>query len=412
MGTADLERGKGYVNRIAYTSFDGNIFTIKPDCTDPLRLTTTDRQDDPFHQLLAHTQEPRLRYAWPIWSPDGKKLATSRINADSSYSLDVLDTSTGKTTTIYNNEFQTAPVSRGAPHVMSWSPNSKHLTFLASTQRDLTLFISTPEEQIEPSLLVEGGPIYFGWSEDSSALLVHCGAEMFLAYPAIGQSQTIQPLGTVGTAFKAPSLSHDASQMVYGSTGDAGNGLYLASTQSHLTEARLLFGTRLPVAFQWSPAKGEILVADAINETRPVFQRLTKVSLNDTPPKTLINEPYPAFFWSPNKERIIYLTFNVERSSLTWKYVKEPEGGPVELVEFWPSDLLLTMVSDFDQFAFSNPVWSPDSRSILFCGTLAPRSGHRNGGSPGQDKIYVLDVDEGATPREIADGPFAVWSWN
>ena len=400
------------MNRIAYTSFDGNIFTIKPDGTDPRRLTTTDLQDDPFGQLLAHTQEPRLRYAWPIWSPEGKKLATSRINADSSFSLDVVDISTGKTTTIYNNEPQTAPVSRGAPHVMCWSPNAKHLTFLASTSRDLTLFISTPEEQREPSLLVEGGPIYFGWAEDSSALLVHCGAKLFLVYPDIGQSPTVQTLGTVGTAFKAPSLSHDASQMVYASTGAAGNGLYLASTQSHRTEARLLFDAMPPVAFQWSPAKGELLVADAINETRPVFQRLTRVSLDDTLHKTLINEPYLAFFWSPNKEKIVYLTFNVERSSLTWKYLKEPGEAPVELAEFWPSGLLLTMVSDFDQFAHSNPVWSPDSRSILFCGTLAPRSGRRNGGSPGQDKIYVLNVEEGATPREIADGPFAVWSWN
>jgi len=400
------------VNRIAYTSFDGNIFTIKPDGTDPRRLTTTGLKDDPLRQLLGHIQESRLHYAWPTWSPDGKKLATSRINADSSYSLDVLDTSTGKTTTIYNNEPQTAPMSRGAPHIMCWSPNSKHLTFVVSTPRDFALFISTPEERREPSLLVEGAAIYFSWAEDSSALLVHCGAELFLAYPAIDQSQTVQPLGTVGTAFKAPSLSRDASQMVYASTGDAGNGLYLASTQSPLTEARLLFDITPPVAFQWSPTKEELLVADTINETRPIFQRLTKVSLDGTTHKTLISQPYLAFFWSPNKEKIVYLTFNVERSSLTWKYVKEPEEGPVELAEFWPSGLLLTMVSDFDQFAYSNSVWSPDSRSILFCGTLTPRSGRRNGGSPGQDKIYVLDVEEGAIPREIANGPFAVWSWN
>ena len=80
-------------------------------------------------------------------------------------------------------------------------------------------------------------------------------------------------------------------------------------------------------------------------------------------------------------------------------------------MEYTPSAESLTMFSFFDQYAYSNSVWSPDSSQIVFSGTISTPDPRRNGATPEEDKVYVLDLREGAAPREIATSRFAVWSW-
>lgn len=399
------------MSQIAYTTFSGDLCTVFRDGSDLQKLTSVSSQDDRSYNLFENIQLPHSRYTWPTWSPNNKVLAVSRIDTDNSYSLHSIEISTGNITTIFSNELNTAPVGRGVPHVMSWSPDGNHLAFLASTPTSLALYVATPGTLDQPTLLTRGGPIYFNWSEDSNSLLIHCGRELSIARINNHENPTVHSIGNVGSSFKVPSLYMNDSNFIWNFDGPHGNGVYVGSVQSHLSQAKLVLKTSPPVAFRLSSMNDELLIADTINEVRPVFQRLTKVNLNGTVQSCLINEPYLAFFWSPDNKRIVYLTFNIERSSLIWKHLSLPDNNPVELFEFWPSDLMLTMVSDFDQFSLSNAIWSSDSQSIVFCGTLTPRSGRRNGHSPGQDKIYVLDMSTGEKPRELAYGTFAVWSW-
>ena len=106
------------VNRIAYTGSDGNVFTINPDGTDSQRLTTTDlRVGSSGGIILAQGLDNRVFYSWPTWSPDGTKLAVSRTllgEAETLFSVEVIDVSTGRTTRVYENDPNTFPIAQGA----------------------------------------------------------------------------------------------------------------------------------------------------------------------------------------------------------------------------------------------------------------------------------------------------------
>ena len=407
------ERGTA-VNRIAYIGSDGNIFTIKPDGTDSRRLTTTDLRVGPGGHILAQRSESQLFYAWPTWSPDSTRMAASRVivnGARAAFSLEVVDASTGKATKIYDNEPDTNPIYRGAPHYIYWSPDSKRLTFIASTPRELTLFISTPEDGGEPVHLVGEGPVFFSWASDSSSLLIHRGRELLLASLGGDGSELPQSLGNVGDGFRTPALSRDGTKMVYAAGDDGGDSIYLANTRAQLAGARSILNIGRSSAFLWSPTMDEVAIAHTVGTTQSFYERLTLVSSDGASQKSLVSEPLLAFFWSPDGQKIAYVAFDPERRSLTWRYVDRSEGSPIELVEFLPSGDFLTMITFFDQYAYSNSVWSPDSSQIVFSGTIGSSALGRNGGSPEVDRVYVLDIREGVAPREIASSRFATWSW-
>ena len=410
------------VNRIAYVGSDGNIFTIKPDGTDSRRLTLTDLRVGPRGHILAQGSHSQVFYAWPTWSPDSTKLAASRITgrgADATFSLEVLDASTGRATKIYDNEPNTLPIARGAPHYTSWSPDSRHLAFIASTPGELILFISTPGEGRGPTPLTGQGPLYFSWADDSNSMIIHKGRQLLLAsVPGSGLGMP-RMLGTASEGFRPPALSRDATKTIYVAKGEHGDALYVADIE-HATQegsgtqppgARSVLDVGPFSALLRSPTRDEVAISDSTDAAAGYYARLTLVSSDGTSQKTLANEPLLAFFWAPDGEKIVYVAFDPEQLSFTWKYVTRSGGAPVELVEFSPSAESLTMFSFFDQYAYSNSIWSPDSSQIVFSGTTGASDPSRNGATPEGDKVYVLDVREGSGPREIATSRFAVWSW-
>ena len=392
------------LNRIAYISSDGNLFTIRPDGTDPRKLTVTDLRG-------------QVSYAWPTWSPDSTRLAISRVTASGTstvFSLEVVNASTRSVTKIYDNEPDTLQIAQGSPHYVHWSPDSRHITFIASTPSELTLFISTPSEGRGPDPLVGRVPLYFSWASNSSAFLIHRGQDLLLASPGDVGPRSSRPVGTAGLGFKAPALSPDATKMVYADGDDSGGSLYLADTQPSsptAAGAKSILDVGHLSAFLWSPTRDEIAVADVIGARGFPYDRVTIVSSDGGSKTVVAQEPVLAFFWSPDGEKLAYVAFDTERRSLLWKYVDRSAEEPIELLEFSPSPEFTTMILHFDQYAYSNSVWSPDSSQIVFSGTVGPVKPSQNGNSPGADRVYVLDVKEGSVPREIATSRFATWSW-
>ena len=83
-----------------------------------------------------------------------------------------------------------------------------------------------------------------------------------------------------------------------------------------------------------------------------------------------------------------------------------------ELFRFRPSGEVFTMLSFFDQYAYSHSPWSPDGTRLVVAGSEGPVAERRNGHTPTGASIFVLDAVGDAPPAEIAQGNVAFWSWN
>ena len=416
------EDGEMEVNRIAYIGPDGNILTIKPDGTDSRRITTTDLRVGPAGHILAQGTRSQIFYTWPTWSPDSTKLAVSRVTVDGEtvgFTLEVVDLLTGKTSAIYDNDPNTSPIARNTPHYIYWSPDNKHLTFIAATITGISLFSSIPEEGQDATRLAGQGPLYFSWAGDGSSILIHRGMELLIAYLDRDGIESPRLVGDTSVRFSTPAFSPDASRIVYVAEDGGRDALYVAETGPILSnqgglqqsDAQRILDVGQSSAFLWSPTRDEIAVVDAVDSTETGYNRLTVIGSDGSSKRTLVNEPLFAFFWSPDGNIIMYVAFNAESNTLTWKYVDRAGEKTVSLAEFVPSTEFLTMITFFDQYAYSHSIWSPDGSQIVFSGTVNPTDPSRNGTSPVWVKVHVLDVREGATPREIATSQFAIWSW-
>ena len=399
------------VDRIAYTGSDGELFTIKPDGTDSKRLAGGNTPPSARH-IPAQVAPGASLYSWPTWSPSGNSIATSRVSQLSQelqVSIEVFDTASAQSVEVYENEPQVFPlIADDAPHYLYWSPDDRYLTFIAATTSGLTLFAALPDGQAPAKPLATQGPIYFSWAQDSSSILMHRGQDLLLARAPFVQSY--EEITRLDANFRAPAYSPTSSQAVYMGRATGGDALYLVDTQQD-TPARELVEVVNSTSFLWSPSGEEIAVADSPSPSQPFYHRLRIVRADGSGTREVFQEPFISFFWSPNTESILYATVASSEQALLWKVVSSAGGPPRELLEFIPSGELSTLLTFSDQYAYSHSLWSPDSTRFVFAGVLRQSPTGTNGQTPTSSKVYVVDVESG-TPREIASGRMALWSWN
>jgi Tol biopolymer transport system component len=213
------------------------------------------------------------------------------------------------------------------------------------------------------------------------------------------------------SVFGPPSWSFDGSWLAYGNTleGQEKAALMIAGGDGSQPESVALMPRRMALA--WSPTQPLLAIASTSFIRAPLFEEVRLFDVASGALQSLIQEPLAAFFWSPDGNRIVYVAFDAASNTLTWKYVERSGERTISLVEFVPSTEFLTMITFFEQYAYSNSIWSPDGSKIVFSGIVNPGDQGRNGASPDGMKAHVLDVREGATPREIATSQLAVWSW-
>ena len=404
------------VNRIAYVTDDGNIATINPDGSDPRRLTRSEVRVEGAGHVLAQVSDSQAFYTWPTWSPDGATLAASRVYSrgeSTQLALEIVDASSGVSKRVYENEPGTVLVAQGAPHYIYWSPDSAYLAFLATTGRHLTLFLAASRGEPSPSPIALGSPTYYSWARDAGSLLVRRQDDLLhLPGPRVGSEPPVPVvLDFAGSGFRVPALSHDGRTAYYASSQDGSNALYAAELGSE-ARPRYLADVGTLAAFVLSPTGDELAVADTDQPGSGQYDRLFLIGAGGGAPRLLTDEPLLAYFWSPDGMKLIYVVFDPDRRTFAWKLVNQDGSPPVVVAEFLPSADLLTALTFFDQYALSHSIWSPDSRHIVFTGSLQRHSSGVNGGSPQGYKVYVLEAREGAVPQEVASGRIAFWSWN
>ncbi|MCL0053394.1 hypothetical protein M1N45_00140 [Dehalococcoidia bacterium] len=404
------------VNRIACVNPNGDLFTVDPDGGGLAQLTGA-LQAEGGSEGGIQSQSLRMNeyYAWPTWSADGMKLAASRVLVEEDgirITLEVLDSRTGRSETVYENT-QTGLVVDGAPHYIYWAPSGDQLSFLASTKEGLSLFRwdGMPGNQAEA--IFSGGPLYYQWTKDASGMVLHIGPDLIWAKP-LAEGNARQFIQSAGN-FRVPAISPDGNSVAYVDQTEAGMGLYIARA-SDLGQTRRILDVGSPAAFMWSPDGTQIAVADQSVLRAPVYDRLMLAPVEGGQVTTLVSGPSSsevwAFFWSPAGDRLAWVSVNAEVRELEWVVSSSDGSDAKKLFSFQPSAEVFIMLSFFDQYGYSHSPWSPDGKFLVVAGSKGEVARRSNGRTPTGDRIYSLDVEGSAGPRDLGAGVLAVWSWN
>ena len=228
------------MNRIAYVSPKGDLFTVDPDGSGLLQLTGGFHAQSDIPEL-SHTGGVQVQplqinefYTWVTWCADGTKLAASKVvlNPDRpEVSVQILDAQTGNNEIVYRNGLA-GLIAEGAPHYIYWAPIGDQLSFLAATPDGLSLFVWDGIPGHSANLVDRGAPLYYQGSPDAQSMAIHLGPEIIWMKSPIegGSRESFRSPGN----FRALSISPDGQTLAYVDESDNAFGSTLGD---HVTKS-------------------------------------------------------------------------------------------------------------------------------------------------------------------------------
>ena len=395
------------LNRIAYIGSDNALYTINPDGSDRKRLTAgaTNGSADGGSGFSS--------YFWPTWSPDNRKLAVSQVTTAPSLGVDSsifsVATETGDSTWLFEAPFgSTEFISAEVPHYLYWSPDSTQLAFLALSDGSFDLYLSPAGLPDASQAVISGSPLYLAWTGDSRNLLLHLSDGLFVH--DVDTAQGPSPLAPRSITFRVPAWALGDTAISYIVRASHGFNVLMLSDPDG-GNAREIADVGERSAFLWSPNSDRVAIADAVDPTTLHFESLRIIDPVTGDSLLLAQERILAFLWSPDASKIAYVAFDPAGDRLSWKIADPATGEVRKLVDFLPSNDLFVYLLFFDQYAYSNSLWSPDSRQLTMSGLVLLTEDDGTGVAPG-DQVYVLDVEGIEAPSAIAAGSLASWSWD
>ena len=325
-------------------------------------------------------------YFQPIWSPDGTRLAFSRIGSSPSIFLANPDG-----TATYSSPLETFPF------YFYWSAQND-LAFLRNGASGLTLDVTSIEVEAlaAPRQIESGQPLYFSWSPEGETMVTHVGPDRL----DLNDTESSTPLGPQPGAFQSPSWTTDGIVAIEQGARDQkliivrdGDATPIATVLGPATFVATRDGSRVAVQALFDGTNG----ITAAYQSIPVLpsNRVVVVDAEDGSSINASEGPALAYFWSPDGEQLLILDI-VPGPAARWSVWSDE--GTVEMNRFEPDPgFLRDMVPFFDQYAQSMSLWAPDGSAFAFPGTVDGESG-----------IWVQDM--GGELERVSSGTWVSWS--
>ena len=396
--------------RVVYVTPDYAILTIDTDASGRRRVigggdggSSGGVQAQPLPQ-----QGPTPGYTWPTWSPDGSRLAVSRVPGRAVRTiaaLVVIEPPSREESYVHETR-RGGRVDRVADqtlHYIHWSPDGTRLAFVAPERgrRFLRLYEAPSLDALEagdPRGIVDNAPIYFVWSPDSSRMLVHQAERLML----VDEDGDIEDLERRSFAYRVPAFSPDSESIAYVAQVD-GEEQLVARRLDEGTEVELM-RVRTEAVFAWPPSgQGGLAVTLRARSTSIEYDDLWIIDGDTGERQRLYDGSVIAFFWSPDGTKLAIVT--PSSGGLRWSVLAVESGEGTKLATFSPSPVFTTYLGFFDQFAPSHLIWSADSKAIVFAGDVL-----EEGSARGPNRAWVLDVTGEREPVSLAEARLAFFA--
>jgi len=406
-----------FTGQITYVGDDHNVYN--------LRLA-----DNTTYQLTTDASATR-HYQWPTWSNDGR-LAYFCCDLGVATSFDsqayISQNARLPGDLVYEGEGNTVIYASWAPENCDDGFNCRDLALLINDVRSGGLSIEMVRNRADNTTSQQigvGSPFYYHWNPDGTRLIFHRNNRRLDIYDMGLASISTEFEQRSSGAYQTPAWSPVDDRVLFGVNGENRGTTDLVIAENG--EARtLLKGLNGFVSFLWSP-NGRFIAYRLLSQ-----EFLSPVFVIDSQSGELVSQGSVngilAFFWSPDSRKIAYVTLssqlesaNVHNGQHANRTLVQDDGPPrfvwlVHDVEantdlryssFLGTTEMVYLLNFFDQFAPSHRVWSPDSRHIVYSELLRVANN-----ADLQPTVSVIDVnDPTVAPVNIADGVFAIWSF-
>ncbi len=388
--------------RAAYVAEDGHVYVVPLAGGDARRVSLVAGQVP--GETTAGWEVPTGR--WPTWAPDGSRVAFSRVLVGTGDTLVV-----AQLWTVAHDGTDLKKVWEATdqePVYLAWSPNSALIAVLVQGNDDLDLVLVDTTGGQPPRAVAKGNPFYYTWSADSRALLLHVGdtrtgspSKPELGMLRLGPPDEFRSLGVVPGNFRTPGWSADGRKVAFVADGPDGvPAISLVSPEGgDITRVASAAGQ---IAFALT-ADGARLAWSSRSEVNPLaYDGLEVVSSDGRRRARVTDDRVMAFFWSPDHQRLAYVTIDQSGSTFGW-HVADAEGNNARRVStFTPTADQIRVLAFFDQYAVSHGLWSPDSSALAYA--VGQPGDPRVFGAAGPGTVQTVPADGSERAKTLVGG--------